>query len=148
MKAITIKQPWASLIVHSTKDVENRTWPSRYRGPILIHAGKAMDGKEVIAANEFIDEQGIKTVPGWPWDSEEAMREARDKWPLKDVKFRDLPFGGIVGVGNMVDCVAHSESPWFSGPWGFVIRDVRPVPFHACRGALGLWECDYVPPAL
>ncbi|MEU6990300.1 ASCH domain-containing protein [Streptomyces sp. NPDC046465] len=43
MKALTIKQPWADAIAHSTKRTENRTWTTRYRGPILIHAGGAYD---------------------------------------------------------------------------------------------------------
>lgn len=43
MKALTIKQPWADAIAHGTKRVENRTWTTRYRGSILIHAGVAYD---------------------------------------------------------------------------------------------------------
>ena len=39
MKAISIKQPWASLIAHGIKDIENRTWRTNYRGRVLIHAG-------------------------------------------------------------------------------------------------------------
>lgn len=35
MKALTIKQPWASLIVHGIKDIENRTWRTDYRGPVI-----------------------------------------------------------------------------------------------------------------
>jgi ASCH domain len=43
MKIISIRQPWAGLIVSGLKDVENRTWPTRYRGPILIHASQRPD---------------------------------------------------------------------------------------------------------
>ena len=39
MKCLTICQPWAWAIVAAGKDVENRTRPTRYRGPLLIHAG-------------------------------------------------------------------------------------------------------------
>jgi hypothetical protein len=39
MKALTVRQPWAHAILHLGKDVENRSWPTRYRGPLLIHAG-------------------------------------------------------------------------------------------------------------
>ena len=39
MKAISIKQPWASLIAYGIKDIENRTWRTNYRGRVLIHAG-------------------------------------------------------------------------------------------------------------
>src|SRR6267378_3713180 len=43
MKIISIRQPWASLIVSGVKDVENRTWSTRYRGPVLIHASRTAD---------------------------------------------------------------------------------------------------------
>jgi|ERR1700687_42153 len=43
MKMISIRQPWASLIVSGAKDVENRTWPTRYRGTVLIHASLRAD---------------------------------------------------------------------------------------------------------
>ncbi|MCB2188832.1 MAG: ASCH domain-containing protein [Deltaproteobacteria bacterium] len=38
MKCLSIRQPWASLIVAGMKDVENRSWATKYRGPVLIHA--------------------------------------------------------------------------------------------------------------
>ena len=50
MKAITIKQPWASMIVDGTKVLEIRSWPTNYRGPIAIHAGKEIDR---LACQEF-----------------------------------------------------------------------------------------------
>ncbi|WP_300611056.1 ASCH domain-containing protein [Trebonia sp.] len=43
MKALTVRQPWASLIMCGAKDVECRTWMTAYRGPLLIHAGLALD---------------------------------------------------------------------------------------------------------
>ena len=39
MKALTIMQPWASLIACGAKTIETRSWPTKYRGPIAIHAG-------------------------------------------------------------------------------------------------------------
>ena len=42
MKALSIRQPWAWLIVNGHKDIENRSWPTRFRGPVLIHAAKGM----------------------------------------------------------------------------------------------------------
>jgi hypothetical protein len=41
--AITIRQPWASLITAGIKTIENRSWPTTYRGPLLIHAGLSTD---------------------------------------------------------------------------------------------------------
>ena len=45
MKAITIKQPFASLIAAGIKEYEFRTWNTKYRGDILIHAGKGIDSE-------------------------------------------------------------------------------------------------------
>ena len=45
MKVITIKQPWATLIAEGYKEYEFRTWKTKYRGDILIHAGKGIDKK-------------------------------------------------------------------------------------------------------
>jgi len=43
VRAISIRQPWAELIVRGEKDVENRSWRTRHRGPLLIHAGIVAD---------------------------------------------------------------------------------------------------------
>ena len=43
MKCLTVRQPWAHAIIHLGKDVENRSWPTSYRGPLLIHAGSRRD---------------------------------------------------------------------------------------------------------
>jgi hypothetical protein len=48
--------------------------------------------------------------------------------------------GGIVGVVQIIDVVRRSDSRWFSGPYGFVLHGGRPLPFVACRGALGLFD--------
>jgi hypothetical protein len=48
MKALTIRQPWADAIAHGSKRTENRTWTTRYRGPILIHAGIAEDRQTIL----------------------------------------------------------------------------------------------------
>jgi hypothetical protein len=55
--------------------------------------------------------------------------------------------GGFVGVANITGCVTDSKSPWFEGPYGFLISDARPIPFHPYRGLLNLWEVsDFTPP--
>lgn len=45
MKALSIKQPWAELILRGIKDVENRTWETAYRGQFILHAGKKLDAE-------------------------------------------------------------------------------------------------------
>lgn len=51
--------------------------------------------------------------------------------------------GGIVGSVEIVDCVRWCDSPWFGGPWGFVLRDPRPLPFYSCRGALRFFDATH-----
>lgn len=54
--------------------------------------------------------------------------------------------GGIIGVAEIVDCVEASDSPWFFGRYGFVLRNARPVEFIPVKGALGFFDwCKNLP---
>lgn len=119
MKALSIRQPWAWLIVNGHKDVENRSWPTKFRGPVLIHAGKGMTQDEYAIAHVIAAEQGV-SLP----------------------RFTELERGGIVGQAEIVDCVTSSESPWFFGDFGFVMANAKPLPFEPCRGSLGFFEVE------
>ena len=112
MKAISIRQPWAWLIVHGGKDIENRSWKTNFRGRVLIHASKGMTRVDYETAGMFA--------------------------PLP--AFEELQSGGIIGSVEIVDCVQQSESPWFFGPYGFVLRDPQRCPFRPMKGALGFFE--------
>ncbi|HEJ6164828.1 TPA: ASCH domain-containing protein [Pseudomonas aeruginosa] len=120
MKALSIRQPWAWLIVHGFKPVENRDWPTRYRGPCLIHASKGMTREDYEDARDLAQAQGI-TIPA----PHELVR------------------GGIVGVATVADCVTHSPSRWFFGKFGFVLANAKPLPFLPINGRLGFFEVDY-----
>ena len=78
MKVLTLRQPWAWAVAHGGKDVENRTWTTRYRGPIAIHAGLAKPDKNNLASR--------------------AHRAAHGS----SVDTR-LHFGAIVAVADLVD---------------------------------------------
>jgi hypothetical protein len=111
MKIISIRQPWASLIVQGFKDVENRTWLTRYRGPVLVHASLRADAVT----------------------AEEIERRFEVHLPAE----RQL--GGIVGVVELVDCVRPHTSKWYApGCYGFVLANARPLPFVRWKGALSL----------
>jgi hypothetical protein len=112
MKCLSIRQPWAWAILHADKDVENRTWATDYRGPILLHAGQKLEDQ---AVSEIEAAFGL-IVPD------------------------DLPRGGIVGAVRIVGCVQESASSWFSGPFGFVLADSQPLPFLPLRGQLGIFD--------
>ncbi len=133
MKALTICQPYAHLIVRGEKRVENREWYMRHRGLLLIHAGKS---------RAWLDDHDIP-----------AFQAAGDP----------MAFGAIVGIANVIDCIhiddveradIMREYPWLpdhehtNGTWCIVLHNVRrfnvPIP---CKGAQGLWQyCGALPP--
>lgn len=118
MRALSIRQPWAWLIVNGHKAIENREWSTSYRGTVLIHAGKTM-------ARCYHEDLELDM----------ALR-----FRLSLPAYEALERGGIVGVATIVDCVSESSSPWFTGPFGFVLADARPLPFQACNGKLGFFD--------
>ena len=116
MKTLTIKQPWADAIVYGTKRTENRTWSTRYRGRLLIHAGGSYDqiARYVIPAEDRAD---------WP-DTRKAL--------IGLATFTDVhPAAGGC-------CAPWGESG--AGVYHWTLTDVvtlaEPV---ACPGRLGLW---------
>ena len=116
---LSVRQPWAWLIAAGWKNVENRTWPTKVRGPVLIHASKGMTRGDYEACLLFIAAKGMHVpVP----------------------EFDALDRGGIVGMTTILDCVTHHHSDWFEGPFGFVVDDSRPLPFEPLRGALGFFR--------
>ncbi len=120
--ALSIRQPWAWLIVQGYKDVENRTWATGNRGPFLIHAAKGMTLEEYNHARWIATRNGV-TIPA----------------------ARDLERGGIVGAAEITGLVfseAAAGSPWFFGPVGFQVANARPLPFMPCKGALGFFKPD------
>lgn len=112
MKCLSVRQPHVYRIIHAGKDIENRTWRTHHRGPLLIHAGMAWDVDAVI-------------------DERETALRGTDA----------MPIGCIVGVVDVVGCVTESDSPWFYGRFGWVLANPRPlerpVPY---KGMLGLFE--------
>ena len=133
MRALSIRQPWASLILKAGKNIENREWPTKYRGRILVHAAKGMTRAEHEDAIAFAVE-AIRADP--------RNADATKKVTLRELGFAfdDLPRGGIVGSVEIVDCVRTSDSPWFVGSYGFVLRDPQPLPFTPWKGQLGFFD--------
>ena len=106
---LSIRQTWAFLYAVGAKPVENRTWQTRYRGPLLIHASKRVDNDEDNLL--FLEEHGVILPP-------------------------HLPTGGIVGGITVVDCVKKHRSPYFFGPYGFVGDKATELPFVPLKGRL------------
>lgn len=125
MKALSIRAPWWWYILNGGKDIENRSWPTRVRGRVLVHAGKRWVKEDIALDAWDAEEMGTKAGVHLPLLNWQAMRECS---------------GCIVGAVEIVDCVAHSDSPWFVGDYGFVLRNplifAKPIPF---KGALGFF---------
>lgn len=139
MLALSIRQPWASLILKAGKDIENRDWPTKYRGRILVHAAKGMTHGEHEDAIAFAVEAITATAEG-------RNDAAAKRVALRQLGFAfdDLQRGGIVGSVEIVDCVTRSDSPWFVGKYGFLLRDPKPLPFTPWKGQLGFFDVPKV----
>lgn len=132
--ALSILQPWATLIVVGAKDIENRTWATRYRGPLLVHAGKKLDADTFDGARAMMNH------------AEDNGVDVKGKLAAANiVKVRDCLRGGIVGCVDLVDIVRDHASPWaVPGCFHWVLANPRALPFTPCKGALGLFaaSCD------
>lgn len=122
MKALTIKATWAWAIMNAGKDIENRDWRTKFRGRIAIHSSLGLTKREY--QSHMFDIYGIL------------------KAPYPDiVKYDDITRGAIIGTVEIVDCVDTSDSKWFSGKYGFVLRNPvkleKPIP---CKGRLSFWD--------
>ena len=116
MKVIVIRQPWAWLIVNGIKDIENRSWTTRYRGTLLIQASASLPRKHNLEEIRlFAKRRGVE-LP------------------------EDFETGGIVGMVRLEDCVTRSRSKWFEGPVGWVLTRPKRLQFMPMKGQLGLFD--------
>jgi hypothetical protein len=121
MHALSLKQPWATLLVHGLKTVEVRHWPTARRGPVLIHAARVSDPRP----------------EAWARVPPQLQAAAR-------------LVGGIIGAGKLTACIPYrnveafaadfsrhlNEASWFQGPvlYGFAFSDLRVQPFRPFPG--------------
>lgn len=124
MKALTICQPYAHLIAIGDKRVENRSWPTRYRGPIAVHAGKS---RKMLAGGVH------KRYPEMAFGAVVATAI------LVDCAF----------VGDIYDGLYDDKYPWLetqknyiSGAYCWLLDDIKRIDPAPCKGALSLWEWE------
>lgn len=131
MLALSIHQPWAHAILHLGKSVENRTWSTPYRGPLLIHAAKSRASYDCWTPKRW-QEGFLCELP--PWES--------------------LAKGAIVGRVELVDCVrvdpgrpgflpGVGPNVWVEGPVCWVLRN--PVAFEVPVPYRGMQQLFEVP---
>src|SRR3546814_16689726 len=109
MKALSIRQPWAWLITQGFKDIENRTWQTKFRGQFLIHASKGMTKDEYESVQWYLSDIAPHiTLP----------------------EFGELERGGIVGIATLSKCVDNSSSTWHQTySWGIGLTNIQSMPF-------------------
>ena len=127
--ALSLKQPWAALVIHGVKTIEIRRWTTRHRGLILIHASKQCDERP----------------EGWALLPAEAQVTA-------------TLHGGLIGSADLVESIAyrtqetfnadqarHCNHPdWFRPPvmYGFVLGRPRSLPFRRLPGQVRLFHVE------
>jgi len=134
MKAISILQPWASLVAAGSKRFETRSWATTYRGPLAIHASARLP----------VESRNLCDIGFWA----EAMGIERGAW-------QRLPLGSVVATCRLVECVSTDRvrlsrgdleaffGDFSAGRWAWRLEDVRRLPMPVpAMGRLGLWEWE------
>lgn len=118
MIALSVRQPWASAILHLGKDIENRSWPmpAKYFGKkILLHTGKTKP--RLGEWTGALYEHALTATP--------------------------MPYGGVIGVLVFGASVRDHSSQWAEpGLWHWPIVEATPLPFYPCKGRLGFFNVD------
>ncbi len=110
--ALSIHSHWAWAIIHGDKRIENRTWRTRYRGPLLIHASQTID-REILA-----------NLPDAPQPCD-LTRGA---------------FIGVVDVLDCVPFSETQNAPYAVGPWCWLLSNPRPIQPVEWKGTTGLFR--------
>src|SRR5262245_6686866 len=128
MKALTVRQPWAWAIATGRKCVENRSWPTNYRGPLLIHASVRFRDPSIY--RHLFDV--------WPTHFDTGAIVARVEL-VACIKLAEL-----LATVEFVDPRTHLPFAFAEGPWCWILQNAQPItPPIPCRGKLQLW----IPPA-
>jgi activating signal cointegrator 1 len=149
MKAITLTQPWATLVAIGAKRIETRSWSTSYRGKIAIHAAKGFPSE----AKGFCEAQLVCRAMGWP----ECPNPLTQEWLDDNARrIKSLPLGRVLATASIVNCIRtelildyvrpmtvqeEAFGNYERGRFGFLLDNIVPlaVPIPA-KGALGLWE--------
>ena len=141
MKALTLTQPWATLVAIGAKRIETRSWRTAYRGPLAIHAAKSWPREALAFASSQACSEAFKSRGAMYWFAR----------------------GSVVATCNLVECLPMQASgclpgifddcpeldtpeerafgDYSAGRWAWILEEVKsldhPIP---AKGALGLWE--------
>lgn len=128
MRTLSVRQPYALLLVNGTKDVENRVRSTLHRGWLLIHASAQEHNIVPFLRKRYQLTQQDRVILS-------SIQEAESK---------NL-FSAIIGMVKVADCVTGHPSPWAEqGVFNWVVSDAVMFdnPILGVKGRLGLWEYD------
>ena len=129
LTAITLHQPWASLVAKGCKQYETRDWPTSYRGPIIIHAGRKPKGKQELREHDKV------------------------LVSFKDLLNEDCPYSAVVAIAELTDVILMTEEfinqqyptelrcgNWQIGRYAFKLENIRAIAPIPATGKQGLWK--------
>lgn len=159
MKALTLTQPWATLVAIGAKRIETRSWATKYRGPLAIHAAKSFprEARQLCTTDPFLH----------------ALLQSGSTNVDLHGNLSDLPLGCVIAICELTNCIAipmretsrpeqadSRISPMLTqmfvmipppepelsfgdysfGRYAFVLSDIYLVDPVPAKGSLGLWE--------
>lgn len=153
MKALSLTQPWATLVALDAKHNETRSWPTRYRGWLAIHAAKGLAAMDEYDLRDLCQQEPFHTAlsPALPCLLDTSVLD-----------WRALPRGAVVAVTGLIACVRITPDyaaeltaqeaafgNYTPGRWAWHLGPVLalPEPIPA-RGMQGLWDWDAPPTVL
>lgn len=148
MKALTMTQPWATLVALGDNTIETRSWSTRYRGPLAIHSAKAFPAEaralcDVEPYRSVLARGGYASAESLPLGSVIALARLDDVMAFTRSSLRETRARSARGLLPAHEADFGDFSP---GRFGFVLSGVErlttPIP---AKGMLGLWD---VPPTL
>lgn len=125
MKVLSIKEPWATLIINGHKEYEFRSWKTNYRGKILIHASKSMEKENVIRFQDL----KLNYNPGFII----GEAEIEDCIPVTK-EFEN----NLINKNELVYGVTRNRDGY---AWKLKNIKILEKPIKA-KGRLGLWDLD------
>ena len=139
MKALTVMQPWATLVALGAKRIETRSWSTSYRGPLAIHASGRISREAAVICREPPFREAL-AAGGYGEESGSAGNPFR------------LPLGAVIAIALLVyvQRITRAHAPaepersfgdYTPGRFAWLLDHVRRLPEPvAAKGALGLWE--------
>lgn len=126
MKVLSIKEPYASLIVNNVKKIETRSWKTKYRGELLIHASKTKEKnltKEVVSISKNIHINCGKIIC---------------RANLKDCVYMDEEFIKKIKENP----TEYHCGEYKIGRYAWILEDIKPLVPIPAKGKLNIWNYD------